>query len=103
MEGKQAQQPAFDEVGFLRTLAGWKPSLVETMAEEIGISPLTESHWKVIEYVRGYYETKGVGPPVVRIAKATGLSSGEICRLFPCGVVRGVYRLAGLPRPAGCA
>jgi sulfur relay (sulfurtransferase) DsrC/TusE family protein len=43
-----------------------------------------------------------VGPPVVKIGKATGLNAADICRLFPCGVVRGAYRLAGLPRPAGC-
>ena len=66
------------------------------------IGPLSDEHWKVIEFVKCYYETYSTGPPVVKICKATGLSREEICRLFPCGVVRGAYRLAGLPRPAGC-
>ena len=37
-----------------------------------------------------------------QVAKATGLSSKVICELFPCGIAKGAYRLAGLPRPAGC-
>ncbi|MCK4776546.1 MAG: TusE/DsrC/DsvC family sulfur relay protein, partial [Candidatus Krumholzibacteria bacterium] len=42
------------------------------------------------------------GPPIVRIAKETGMTSKRICTLFPCGVAKGAYRLAGLPRPDGC-
>ena len=52
--------------------------------------------------VKAYFEKYGTGPPVVKIGKNTGMKAGEICRLFPCGVVRGAYRLAGLPRPPGC-
>ncbi len=72
------------------------------LAEKNEIGPLTEDHWKVIEYVKSYFEKYGTGPPVVKIGKSTGMNTGEICRLFPCGVVRGAYRLAGLPRPPGC-
>jgi len=39
---------------------------------------------------------------VVKIGKTTGMNTQTICDLFPCGVVRGAYRLAGLPRPSGC-
>jgi tRNA 2-thiouridine synthesizing protein E len=77
--------------------------MVEELADKHGVGPLSDDHWKVIEYVKGYYETNGSGPPVVKIGKVTGLSSKEICELFPCGTVKGAYRLAGLPRPPGCA
>ncbi len=99
---RPGREPEFDEEGFLKMMAGWDPVLVERLAQEIQIGPLTDDHWKVIEFVKQYYEEHGTGPPVVRIARATGLGLSEICRLFPCGVVRGAYRLAGLPRPAGC-
>lgn len=92
----------FDEDGFLKTLSQWSRSMAEDLAEKNDIGPLTEEHWRVIEYVKNYYETYGTGPPVVKIGKTTGMSSDEICGLFPCGVVRGAYRLAGLPRPPGC-
>jgi TusE/DsrC/DsvC family sulfur relay protein len=93
---------AFDEDGFLEVMSSWTRSMAEDLAEKNDIGPLTEEHWQVIEYVKSYYETYGTGPPVVKIGKKTGMSAEKICGLFPCGVVRGAYRLAGLPRPPGC-
>ena len=95
-------KPEFDEQGFLRMMTGLDPMIVEQLAKDMRLDPLTENHWKVIDFVKGYYQNHGTGPPVVKISKATGLRFQEICDLFPCGLVRGAYRLAGLPRPAGC-
>ncbi len=92
----------FDEDGFLKMMSKWDRPMAEELAEKNNIGPLTDEHWKVIEFVKDYYETYGTGPPVVKIGKTTGMSSDKICGLFPCGVVRGAYRLAGLPRPPGC-
>jgi len=97
-----AEQVKLDDEGFLKAIACWDRRMVETLARLNEIGPLTEDHWKIIDFVRGYYLEHGVGPPVVRIGKATGLNAADICRLFPCGVVRGAFRLAGLPRPPGC-
>ena len=91
-----------DPNGFLNTLSSWNRNEAETLAIEHEVGPLTDEHWKVIEYVQGYYRTYGSGPPVVKVHKETGLTSEDICRLFPCGMVKGAYRLAGLPRPPGC-
>jgi len=95
-------EPNFDEDGFLKTVSEWNRSMAKALAEKNDIGPLNDEHWKVIEFVKQYYETYATGPPVVKIGKATGMSRDEICGLFPCGVVRGAYRLAGLPRPPGC-
>jgi len=104
MSDEKTLQPdsTFDEDGFLRTLSNWSRSMAQSLAEKNDIGPLNEEHWRVIEFVKEYYETHGTGPPVVRIGKSTGMNTDEICGLFPCGVVRGAYRLAGLPRPPGC-
>ena len=88
--------------GFLNTLASWNRSAAEDLAEEHNIGPLTEDHWKVIDFVQKYYSTYGRGPEVVKVHKETGLTTSDICGLFPCGMVKGAYRLAGLPRPPGC-
>jgi dissimilatory sulfite reductase related protein len=101
-EQTRAPDPKTDDDGFLKTVSGWTRSMAITLAEKNEFGPLNEEHWKVIEYVKSYYDSYDTGPPVVKISKATGLSRDEICRLFPCGVVRGAYRLAGLPRPPGC-
>ena len=91
-----------DEDGFLTAVSGWNRSTAVELALKNEIGPLTEAHWKVTEFVQQYYATHATGPAVVKVSKATGLSRSEICDLFPCGMVRGAYRLAGLPRPAGC-
>lgn len=88
--------------GFLTEMSKWTRDIANTLAERNDIGPLTEEHWKIIDFVRNYYLEKREGPPIVKIAKATGFSSKKICELFPCGVARGAYRLAGLPRPSGC-
>ena len=92
-----------DEDGFLKAMADWNPAMAETLGKIHGINELTHEHWRVIEFVQNYYKTYGTGPPVIQVHKETGLSSADICRLFPCGMVKGAYRLAGLPRPPGCA
>ncbi len=93
---------SLDEDGFLKTMSGWNRSTAETLAEMNDIGPLTDNHWRIIEFVKDYYLEHASGPPVVRICKETGVSRAEVCRLFPCGVAKGAYRLAGLPRPSGC-
>ncbi len=92
-----------DADGFLEEMSSWDRSQAEGLALEQDIGELTEDHWKVIEFVQWYYNTYGQGPPVVRVHRETGMTSEDICRLFPCGMVKGAYRLAGLPRPPGCA
>ena len=88
--------------GFLNKIASWDRSTAEELAEEHDIGPLTDDHWKVIDFVQDYYSAYGRGPEVIKIHKKTGLTTSDICTLFPCGMVKGAYRLAGLPRPPGC-
>jgi len=94
--------PKLDHDGFLTEMTDWSRELAAKLGERNDIPPLVPDHWKIIEYVRGYYLEYGIGPPIVKIAKSTKLTSERICTLFPCGVARGAYRLAGLPRPTGC-
>ncbi len=100
---REVLEASRDDDGFLKTMASWNRATAEALAEEHDIGELTDEHWKVIEFVQEYYATYGTGPPVVKVHKQTGLTSEDICRLFPCGMVKGAYRLAGLPRPPGCA
>ena len=88
--------------GFLNKIASWDRATAEELAVEHNIGPLTEDHWKVIDYVQDYYSAHDRGPEVIKIHKQTGLTTSDICTLFPCGMVKGAYRLAGLPRPPGC-
>jgi len=99
----EAQRETYEnEDGFLIEMSSWNREIAEELARRNDIGPLTEDHWKVIEYVRDYYHEMGEGPPIVKIGKETGFTSKHICEMFPCGVAKGAYRLAGLPRPFGC-
>lgn len=91
-----------DADGFLVEMSAWTRGKAQELARRNDIGSLTEDHWKIIDFVREYYLETGEGPPIVKIAKATGMKSKTICELFPCGIARGAYRLAGLPRPIGC-
>ncbi|MBT8396474.1 MAG: TusE/DsrC/DsvC family sulfur relay protein [Gemmatimonadetes bacterium] len=95
--------PDLGPQGFLKTMADWNRAEAQRLAIEHGVGVLTDDHWRVIEYVQEYYRTYGLGPPVVKVHQETGLSSADICELFPCGMVKGAYRLSGLPRPPGCS
>jgi tRNA 2-thiouridine synthesizing protein E len=102
MESAVLQPDSLDQDGFLNKISSWTRETADELAQRNDLGPLTQDHWKIIEFVRGYYLVHGEGPPIVKIGKATGLSASEICALFPCGIARGAYRLAGLPRPSGC-
>lgn len=91
-----------DADGFLIEMSTWSREIAEELARKNDLGPLTEDHWEIIEFVQDYYTKTGEGPPIVKISRQTGFDSKHICELFPCGVARGAYRLAGLPRPQGC-
>jgi len=97
-------QENLDPEGFLKQMAGWSREVAEELARKNNLPELTDEHWRVIEFVRYYYLKNERGPMVVAIAKDTGMTTRRICDLFPCNIVRGAYRLAGLPwPPGGCA
>ena len=67
-----------------------------------GVAELTESHWKVINYLRNYYLQFGIAPMIRKLCKETGFKLNEIYQLFPSGPAKGACKLAGLPKPTGC-
>jgi len=101
--GLTNSSPGLNAEGYLSEILAWDRKVAEELARRNEIWPLTEDHWKVIDYLRGYYLKFAQGPVILKISRATGLSAKRICELFPCGMVRGAYRIAGLPRPPGCS
>jgi tRNA 2-thiouridine synthesizing protein E len=90
-----------DADGFLRDAADWSPALARTLAVREGLAPLSRSRWRAVEFVRAFHEATGREPPAVRIGRALQMGPDELGTLFPEGIARGAYRLAGLPRPKG--
>lgn len=92
-----------NEEGFLQKPEEWNEDVAIALAKaEEGLQELTEDHWKVIQYIRGYYLEKKLAPMVRKVCKNSGFSLKYIFELFPSGPAKGACKLAGLPKPDGC-
>ena len=91
-----------DEDGFLDDPGIWNEAVAHDFAGVEGIETLTDDHWKVINYIRDYYQQFGIAPMVRKVCKETGFKLNQIYELFPSGPAKGACKLAGLPKPTGC-
>ena len=93
---------AVNDEGFLLDPDAWTEDLAEEIAREAGIGELTDRHWQVIRFMRHEYQTKGTGPTVRVLGKASGVSIKELYQLFPKGPAKIAAKIAGIPKPRGC-
>lgn len=91
-----------DEEGFLQDAELWSEDVAKDFATTESIAELTPEHWKIILYIRDYYQKYGIAPMVRKLCKETGSTLDGIYKLFPSGPAKGACRVAGLPKPAGC-
>ena len=99
-----------DENGFLVNPSDWSPAIAVALAAVDDLE-LTAEHWKVLLFLRAYYDDYQILPAVRAITKAMGMGSvagiggtGYLQQLFPQrAVVEGLVwqpaRIAGLPAP----
>ncbi len=91
-----------DEDGFIQEPDKWSEELAIAIAKTEDIPELTEDHWKVINYLRDYYQEFGIAPMIRKLCKDTGFKLKYIYELFPSGPAKGACKIAGLPKPTGC-
>jgi TusE/DsrC/DsvC family sulfur relay protein len=91
-----------DEDGFIQEPDKWTEALAVAIAATEDVGSLTEDHWKVINYLRNYYQQFGIAPMVRKLCKETGFQLKYIYELFPSGPAKGACKIAGLPKPTGC-
>ena len=91
-----------DEDGFIQEPDLWSEELAAVIAELEEVDELTEEHWKVINYLRSYYQEFGIAPMIRKLCKETGFKLKYIYELFPSGPAKGACKIAGLPKPTGC-
>ncbi len=91
-----------DEDGFMQEPEGWDERVALALASTEGVNELTDDHWKVVHYLRDYYQQFGVAPMIRKLCKQTGFKLKEIYELFPSGPAKGACKVAGLPKPTGC-
>lgn len=106
-----------DENGYLVDLEGWTAEVAVQVAQKESIEKLTEAHWVIINFVRGYYLDYQIPPMEKIIVKYISLQQnlvGEckgdrvvskelLYRLFPNEVPRDlICKIGGLPKPESC-
>lgn len=92
----------FDEEGFMTNPDQWDKDIASILAEDLGISPLTEKHWAVIEFCRSDFQVQGEAPTLRRITAEAGVTTKELYQLFPKGPAKKVAYVSGLSKPTGC-
>ncbi len=97
-----------DAQGYLKNSQDWDETLAPALAEQEGIE-LTEAHWEVVRFVRGFYQEFNTSPAIRMLVKAMTQKYGEekgnsryLYRLFPKGPAKQATKIAGLPKPVKC-
>jgi TusE/DsrC/DsvC family sulfur relay protein len=91
-----------DDDGFLVHPAEWSRRMAAAMAAADGVVDLSDDHWKVMNYVREYWQAHDMAPMVRLLCRETDLTLKQIYDLFPSGPAHGACKYAGLPKPDGC-
>ncbi len=92
----------FDKDGFMADPNLWDEKVAAAIAREEGIDEVSDQHWAVVNFIRGYWKEHNLAPPVRLLCKESGVGVREVYKLFTSGPARGACRVAGLPKPDGC-
>lgn len=91
-----------DEDGFMQNPEEWNEDVAKALASTEDVSELTDEHWKLVNYLRDYYQKYGIAPMIRKLCKETGFSLKKVYELFPSGPAKGACKVAGLAKPTGC-
>ena len=99
------QLPTIDDEGYLIDPQDWSEELAEEFASQENIR-LTEDHWDVIRFMRGFYEERQIAPDaryvIKHLAERLGTAArNKLFEMFPYGYVKQACKIAGMKRPRG--
>ena len=96
---------ATDDDGFLLDPDDWDEEIANNIANQNNLS-LTGDHWKLIYFIREYYEEHGSVPELRKILKIIKNELGEdkatrmyVYKLFPFGYGQQGCKIAGMRQP----
>jgi TusE/DsrC/DsvC family sulfur relay protein len=105
INGKDLQ---LDGDGFLADPEEWNADVANYFAAIEGIQ-MTEHHWEVVHFLRGYYKQYRIAPRVKVLVQEIGAKLGPekgstkfLYQLYPCGPAIQACKIAGLPASNGC-
>lgn len=97
-----------DAEGYLANLDDWSEGIADYLSAQDQLT-LTDAHWEIIHFMRGYYQENGTAPNLRVLQKLLKTELGEeksdkkyLFDLFPYGPAKQAARYAGMPKPTGC-
>jgi TusE/DsrC/DsvC family sulfur relay protein len=97
-----------DGDGFLADPDEWNTDVANYFAAIEGIQ-MTDHHWEVVHFLRGYYQQHRTAPKVKVLVQQIGSKLGSekgntkfLYQLYPCGPAIQACKIAGLPASNGC-
>lgn len=91
-----------DDEGYLIDSTQFCEDWVEYIRTQEKMEELTDLHYKVLVFIRGYYEEFHKVPGIRVISRGTDLFMKDIFKLFPTNISKGGCKMAGVPKPCGC-
>ncbi len=98
---------ALDQNGYLTEMSQWDSQIMDWFADQANIA-ITDEHYKVMEYLREYYEIHKKHPGMrvlfAALPEIFGREKGTLTyfhELFPGGCNQ-AYKIAGLPVQHSC-
>ena len=91
-----------DEDGFIQEPEKWNEAVAKALADTEGVDEMTDEHWKLVYYLREYFQKFGIAPMIRKLCKETGFPLKKVYELFPSGPAKGACKVAGLAKPTGC-
>lgn len=88
-----------DVDGYMLFPDKWSREIGADIARKEGIRELGDSHWKVIEFARDYFDRYDSSPRLHRVSQATGVGPEQLAQLFPPHPPAILAKIAGLPNP----
>jgi len=97
-----------DAEGYLAHLEDWSEAVAEYLSRKDDLE-LTPQHWRLLNWIREYYQENSAAPNLRVMTKLVGNDLGEqwadkkfLFELFPYGPAKQAARYAGMPKPTGC-
>lgn len=94
-----------DQEGYLVDPADWNDRVAEAYARRMNLE-LTDDHWKVIRFIREYYDENFVAIDARFVIKFLAEDMGKggearsyLYELFPYGYMQQACKIAGMRRP----
>lgn len=86
-----------DEDGFMLDQQQWSSDVAQQIAMLVGLGPLSDEDWRLIDVVRTRYFSFGAAPSMRDMCREMGVRKVAVQQRF--GSCRNMWQIAGLPNP----